>query len=378
MKVLRGWLILLLLLGGAYAAGYYYWTRPKPVDIRIARLARGRVEETVTSTKAGAVRARRVANLSVDMAGTISVLAVREGAVVRKGDLLLSIDRREAVAALASAQKELVVLQALVTDARARQLDAARERTRLEGLRRTGAITQAQLDQAATAVELAAAAIAAAEARVEAQQSALARAQIPVDKCDLRAPFDGVVTARYVEVGEWATPGKLVLQLLDPADLYIRAEIDEVDIGDLATGLRVRVTLDPYKDRHLEGSITRIAPTVSELQEQNRTVEVEAQLDGDLSGVVLRHGLSADLEVILRVKEGVLRVPSSALLEGNHVFRFDPDGIVRRVRLTIGYRNWEFAEVTGGAQEGDAIVTSLESEKVKEGVLGKVTEEQGK
>lgn len=362
-----------LLLGLAYR----HVTRPQPVEVRVTRVSRGTAEEVVTSTKAGAVRARLAADLSVETAGAVVAIHAREGVRVAAGQPLLSIDARDEEAALAAASRELAVLEALSAEAAARLTDAGRERARVEALRRDGTATAAQVDQARTLVEVQAAVQAAAAARVEAQRAAVERARIALDHCVLRAPFAGTVAEVWVELGEWGVPGQRAARLLDLERVYVRAEIDEVDIGRLRPGLPVRARLDPYEDRVLTGRITRVAPYVSEVEEQNRTVEVEAELEDGLEGVTLLPGTSADLEVIMQAREGALLLPTVALLEGDRVLVVGAEGVLEAVPLRIGLRSWERVEVLEGLAEGAAVVVSLESEAVVAGAPARVVGEDG-
>jgi len=364
----RGWILALLLAGGAILFVQLVLLRPVPLPVRTVRAERGLVEETVSSTKAGALRSRLASAVSVDVAGTIVTLHARQGAQVRQGDLLVSIDRRDADAALAATRRELSVLDSLLGEARTKQADAARERERFRELRKTESASQSQFDQAETLADMAAASAQAAAARVESQKAAVTRAEIAVEKCDLHAPFKAVVADLYVELGEWAVPGKVAMKLIDPDHLYVRAELDEVDLAGVRVGLPARVTLDPYKNRKLAAKVTRVAPYVSELQEQNRTVEIELEFTGGTEGLDLKHGTSADVEVILREEPGVLRIPAQALLEGNRVLIAAADGRARARTLKIGVRNWEFAHVLEGLAEGERVIVSLESEKLKDGV----------
>ena len=376
MRALRGWLIALLLIGGVTSGVLWYSFRSKPLDVRVIVIGRGRVEETVTSTKAGAVRSRHAADLSVDVAGTVTAIQAREGTRVRAGDALLSLDHREPEAMHVAAGKELRAAEALLEEAEARKRDAVRERARQEQLRQTESTRQADVDAAETQVAVAAAAVLAAQARVEARQAELGRAKVALEKFDLRAPFDGVVASRLVEVGEWATPGIVAMRLIDLDHLYIRAELDEVDLAELKTGLPVRVTLDPWKGRRMSGRVTRVSPIVSELEEQNRTVEVEAELVSGADGLDLKPGTSADVEVILRSEDNRVRVPAQALMEGNRVLVAGADGRAHQVIVRLGLRNWEWAEVLDGLTEGDRVIVSLDNEKLKDGVEIRVTAEE--
>jgi HlyD family secretion protein len=367
-RILRGWLVGAAILLGLVVLIPLVLLRPQPVEVRVVRIERGLVEETVTSTKAGSIRSRQLSPVSVDIAGTITHIHTRQGTRVKKGEHLVSIDRRDADAALAGAERELAVLEAYVGEARAKRDDALRERERYRDLRRTDSASQFQLDQTETSAEMASAAADAALARSQAQRATVERARISADKCDLHAPFDGIVAELYVEVGEWALPGKVVMKILDPDRLYVRAELDEVDLAGVRVGLPARVTLDPYRDKRLTGKVVRVAPYVSEVQEQNRTLEIEVELESGIAGLDLKHGTSADVELILRDVKDVLRVPSQALLEGNRVLVATPDGVARAVPLRLGMKNWEYAQVLGGLSGGEQVIVSLESEKVKDGV----------
>ncbi len=371
-KLWRGWILTVAILAALAFAWRKWSTREVAIDVRSARVERGRVEETVGSTKAGAIRSRRLSDLSVDTAGTITAIHHRQGSRVKAGEHLISIDSREQKGALESAEKELEVLQSLVPEARAKLQSAVRERDRLKSLVGSGSVTASQFDQAASQVDALAADADAASARVAAEQVTVDRARIALEKCDLHAPFDGVVAELWVEVGEWATPGKVAIRLLDPDHLYVRAELDEIDIGALAVDQVARVRLDPFKDRRFEGRIVRVAPYVSELEEQNRTVEIEVEFQSGVEDLELKPGTSADVEVILRAKDGVLRIPTAALIEGSRVLVLDGDR-AKEKKVRVGLRNWESVEILEGLVEGERVIASLESEAVKDGVLVRET-----
>jgi len=98
-------------------------------------------------------------------------------------------------------------------------------------------------------------------------------------------------------------------------------------------------------------------------------VEVEAALDDPASVPWMLPGLSADVEVILKTREDVLRVPTSAVLEGNRVYVLDPDaGRLTLTAFTPGLANWAWTEVTAGLAPGARVVTSLDRDGLADGV----------
>ena len=119
-----------------------------------------------------------------------------------------------------------------------------------------------------------------------------------------------------------------------------------------------------------------MAPYVLDIEAQNRTIEVEVDFtDAEFSRTLLP-GTSADIEIILRRVDDVLRVPAYALLEGERVLVLDGDHLVARP-LQIGLTNWEYAEIIDGLQEGAPVVISLDRAEVKEGALAEDADGDG-
>jgi len=109
-----------------------------------------------------------------------------------------------------------------------------------------------------------------------------------------------------------------------------------------------------------------VAPYVSDVQEQNRTLEVEVSFRRGPGDPDPRPGTSADVEIVLNSRRGVLRVPTFAVVEGNQVLVVDR-GRAQRRRVAAGIRNWDFTEITSGLAEGDRVITNLDRVQVKPG-----------
>jgi HlyD family secretion protein len=356
---------------------------PNPVAVRVVAAEMGRVEETVTNSRAGTVKARRRAKLAPETGGRVVALPRRRGARVRGGDLLLRIDD-------ALQQAQLRVVEGDSATARAQRDQAClaadraeRERERIGRLAGQGIVSTDLLDQTASQAQGAEAACRAARAAVARAESAVALARATVDKTVLLAPFDGIVADTFIEVGEWTTPSPPaipvppVLDLIDTRSIYVSAPMDEVDSARIETGLPARVTVDSHPGRHYPARVVEVAPYVVDRVEQNRTVEIELELDDAAVAASLLPGTSADAEVILSARDGVLRVPTSALLEGGRVLILEGDRLVERA-LQLGVRNWDFTEVTGGLQEGARVVVSLDRPEIKAGAKARAQESAGR
>jgi HlyD family secretion protein len=366
------WLLLLLGLAAVAVVLRFTVFRAKPVEVEAARVEKGEVEETVTNTRAGTVKARNRAKLSPQMGGRVTALPFAKGALVPEGALLLQLDDSIQRAEVNLAEEQVKTATAQASEARQAAQLADREWTRSETLAKDSILSKQALDtleskrdQARSAAEAAAAALEQARA-----QRSLAQAQLALTR--IYAPFAGVLADRSTEVGEWITPAPpgvpipAVLDLLDPASLYISAPIDELDAARMKIGQGARITVDSYPGKTFEGRVTRVAPYVLDLQEQNRTLEVEADFAPGHSPPGLLPGTSTDLEILLNRKEGVLRVPTSAIAEGKKVLVLR-DGKLEECTVETGLSNWRFTEIRGGLKEGDLVVTARDSTGIKPG-----------
>ncbi len=346
--------------------------RSAPVPVTVFRAAPGRVEETVTNSKAGTVQSRRRASLSAEVGGRVETLTARKGDRVRAGEVLLRLAQAEYGAQVALQERALDAARASEREACRAAEQSARDLDRYSRLARDRVVSQEILDQFESRSEVAAASCDAARARIEQAAAALDVARATLAKTVLRAPFDGVVADLKTEVGEFITPSPPglpippVLELIDPDAIYVSVPMDEVDVGRVRPGQPVRITMDALPGRSFPGRVTRVAPYVLDVEEQNRTFEVEAELDDAAFAKSLLPGTSADVEVILDSREGVLRVPSYALIEGSKVLVVRSGKLVA-VPVKTGLRNWEFVEVKEGPAPGEAVVVSLDRAEIKEG-----------
>ena len=365
----------LLVLAGVVAAAVLLRLtvfKPAPVPVTVFKVEKGRVEETVVNSRAGTVKAERRATLSAELGGKVAALPAKKGKRVHAGEVLLRLADGDYRAQLALQESGLVSARAAEREACQSAVQAARDLARNEKLSRDALVSEELLDRLRTARDNAAAACDAARARVAQAAAGVEVARVTLEKTVLRSPFDGVVADVTTELGEWITPSPPglpippVLEVLDVGTIYVSAPLDEADVAKVAAGLPCRVTFDAYPGRSFTGKVTRVAPYVLDVKEQNRTFDVEASLDDATFAVTLKPGLSADVTVVLRAKDGVLRFPGYALLEGDHVLLLR-EGRLVRAPVKTGLRNWDFVEVAGGLAEGDPVVVSLDRVEVREG-----------
>ena len=374
-KTARPWLrrsLFAIVLIAAGVAAAMWLGRAKPVAVVVVEVGRGKVESSIANTRAGTVEACQRTRLSTIAGGRIELLAVKEGDRVTKGQLLMKLwnDDQLGQQAVAAAQVEM---------ARKREVEACttaaaalREAERQSSLRRQEFVSIAREDAARSDASVRAAGCETARADVAQSQARLALSRIEQRRMVLVAPFAGTIARIVGEVGEYSTPSPPgvptppAIDLIDDSCLVVKAPLDEVDAPRLRAGMPVRITIDALPGRSFAGRIKRIAPYVSALEKQARTVDIEATFDEPAKAGPLLVGYSADVEVILEVRDSALRVPTTALLEGSRVLLLEGDALVER-KLKTGLSNWQFTEVIEGLGGGERIVTSLEREGVRAG-----------
>ncbi len=372
---MKRWVIragsLLLLIGLGVLFKVYVLT-PDPIPVSVVTVERGRVEATITNSRAGTVKARQRAKLSPEIGGRVAKILYRKGDHVRAGDVLLRLQDDSQQAAVQMAERELAVVQVKRERACLEAARAEREFLRHQQLKERDLISTDLLDKYENLAQITQVSCKQTQAEISRARSAIIEAKAELEKTVLRAPFNGVVADLDIEVGEWTTPSPPalpippVLDLIDPSSIYISAPMDEVDSAKIKLGQPVRITLDPFPGQQYEGHVRHIAPFVLDVEEQNRTVEIEVELVDQAFASTLLPGTSADVEVILSVKNQVLRIPPSTLFEDNKAFVVER-GMLSTRTVDIGMRNWDFVEVLGGLSEGDHVVTSLDQEELVEG-----------
>jgi HlyD family secretion protein len=362
-------LLLLLLLAGAA----WWLMRPKPINVVLKQIERGLVESTIANTRAGTVEACQRTKLSTISGGRIEVLAVKEGDRVRKGQLLMKLwnDDQQAQSAWMTAQA--ATARKRVGEACVLASNAEREADRQAALRAQGFVSGAKEESARSDAQARRAACDAAKADVAQAEARVRLSRVEQGRTVLYAPFAGTIAKIVGEVGEYSTPSPPgvptppAIDLIDDSCLYVKAPMDEVDAPRIVAGQPVRISLDALPQQSFPGQVRRVAPYVSAVEKQARTVDIEATFTDPAAPGKLLVGYSADVEVILATRANVVRVPTSALLTGNRVLVAGTDGKLEERQIRPGLANWEFTEVLEGLSSGERVVTSLERAGVKPG-----------
>ena len=373
LRIPRSAVIIALALALSFAVYRYLTYTPTP-EVRLHTVGGGLVENRVANTRVGTVKACRRSLLAPAIGGEVASLNVREGDYVEQGQILLEIWNEDNKARLELARVQLEAAEARVREACSMAKGAQRESTRLEKLLEDRLVSEEIADQSRTAAEARQASCEAARSNARVSQAQIAVEQSNLERTIVRAPYDGVIAEVNAELGGYVTPSPPgiptlpAIDLLDMSCMYITAPIDEVDAPPIRLAMPACVSLDAFPEKRCKAYVRRVSPYVLDTEKQARTVEVEIALDdpADLRGLL--PGYSADIEILLESREAKVRIPATAIREGNQVLVFDEITSQLSPReITTGISNWEYIEVLNGLQPGERILASAGESGIEPG-----------
>jgi HlyD family secretion protein len=394
------WTLVVVLL---LAAFFVYKKASVAIEVKTERAVRQRLDITVTATSTGTIKSDEDIKVTAQRLGRVSRLYVEEGDEVKAEGPIAELDTSEARLSLdmsrAALQKSRAYLQQLkaaygafevevntsINSAKAR-LDDVEERYRNNReLLEKGFISQMEYTELESQYRVARAEYESALAgqqtmkakkqEIEAQEASVkeARSNFELSKLNyqysfINAPSSGVITSRPVELGQTVMKGELVAEMITTGSLYIEAFVDEADVGRVKLGQQVIVTMDAYPGKTLEGEVYRISPVVLGGRLENRTFEVRTRLLD--AGVVLKTGMSADIEIVVQHVDDALVIPTQAVVESpdvKHVFMVDEGRAVRR-EIEAGLSDWTYTQVLSGLSKGDEVIITPDVPGLKDGV----------
>ncbi len=313
-------------------AQFFANNKPPPSTVAIAEAKSEVIPNLLTAV--GDLAAVHQVNVTSDVSGRITDIMFTAGSSVKAGSPLLQLFDAPEQGDLASFKAQATGAQ-LALD-RAKQLAA-----RQFGPQATADAAQATYDQA---------------------NAGIAKTQAIISQKLVRAPFDGELGVRHVEVGQYLTAGTQIVTLTDLSTLYANFTVTEKDSATLNVGQIVRVAVDAYPGRTFEGKINAIEPQIAT---DTRNIHVQATLDNP--DHILKPGMFTTTTVMLPDKPAVVTVPETAVdytLYGDSVFLLtekpadDGKTSLTAVRTFVrtGNRLNGRAEILSGLKAGDRVV----------------------
>lgn len=299
----------------------------------------------------GTLEARDRAVVRSEIGGSVVAIGPEIGERVKKGDLLARIESKALGETVTSGQASVASAQA--------QLDLARrEVERTAALVKGGAVAQRELDRAQSAAK-------SAEAQLSQARALLSGSRSQLGDATARAPIDGVVAQRSVNLGDIIGPGAALYEVIDPSSMRLSGTVAAEGLASLAPGKLVRFEVRGYPGQKFEGTIERISPAADPVTRQIPMLVTIPNPAGKLIA-----GLYAEGRVALEEREALI-APLGAIdftRDQPSVLRAN-GGVLERVTVTIGIRDarTEVAEVVSGLAEGDVVVMLRAVKNLKAG-----------
>ncbi|MCA9242708.1 MAG: efflux RND transporter periplasmic adaptor subunit [Phycisphaerales bacterium] len=319
---MRGALFVILLLAGAGVAAYgYYRSNEIPAGsgstYTTENLTRGDVVATVTAT--GTLEPVIKVVVGSQVSGTVVKYYADFNDEVKAGDVLLELDKDRLEAMIAQRSAAVAVAEARVEESQAALDQAALDQERIDEAAKQFASSRFEQDAARLGVQAARAQLRAAQANVEAAKADLENSRSEFDKSIIRAPIDGIVISRDIDIGQtvaasFQTPALYTIAN-DLRNIRVNVAVSESDVGRIKAGMATKFRVDAYPERMFHGRVTQVryAETVVD-----NVVTYETLIEVRNEDLALRPGMTATVMFQTQVAEGVLRVPNAAL-------RFNPD-----------------------------------------------------
>jgi HlyD family secretion protein len=379
---------------------------PSSQATRISTAVVKRDNLIISVSSTGIVEPIVTVDLKSKASGEIIDLPINEGDEVKTGQLIARLDDTTARNDHTQAQSDLEVARVALSHAK-------KQAERQEELYEKGLLSDVDYEAALLAREQANSDLARARAEMEDAAERLSDTVI-------ESPIEGIILMKYVEEGHIITSGisnvsggTVIATLADMSRVYVRASIDEVDIGQIAPGQKATVIAESYPDREFDGLVLRIHP-LAKVEQNVTTFDVTIEVDNS-EGLLLA-GMNASIEIIAGYKEDVLLIPREALTDARSIAKMigqSPGGMshggqmagrsgshspggpgspgpggageggshtshpMRMVivmkddqpeprRIEIGLSSFEQAEILHGLDEGDTVLTSVTSKALQD------------
>lgn len=394
-KRLKLWLwtpaVVVLLGSGAYLSLKAIGKSSPKIDAeKLVKTERMDLARSVVAT--GKIEPTTKVEVKSKASGIIQSLPVNVGDFVHKGQTICELDKNDLLPRLREAQAALGIAEAALKSAHADyeryQVEASgpdipflkRDLERARKMFQDRLLAQNARDEAEKNYEMALnrqksaqvnlgvarAAISKAEAQLEQGRAVVSRAEEDLKNATIVSPIEGVVLSRDREAGDavssiltMGSGATLIMTLGDLSEVYVKGKVDESDVGRIWLGQRARITVESFKDQKFAGRVTKISPMGVE-KENVTTFEVRVSISNESRK--LRALMTANAEIILEERKGVLAVPEGAIVynkdRSTAVEIPDPTSEKgkRRIAVTTGISNGSKMEVVKGLVEGQQVI----------------------
>jgi RND family efflux transporter MFP subunit len=370
-KPLRTVLYALLAVGALAAVGYFAYpalqARVFKTEVAITEISMvSPAQASVTVTSTGYVVPQLISKVGAKVAGRVAKVLVKEGSVVKAGDVLVELEAVGQRSSVSAASSRALAAQARVDTARANYAEIQQQVERNRALVQSGAVGKAALEDLEARAKALDQAVKAAEAEARATEAEVSPLRATLQDLTITAPIDGTVITKPVQVGELVGPQNNIVEIADFGSLLVETDVPEGRLYLIKPGSPCEISLDAYPDRRLRGVTREIGKRV---ERAKATVTVKVGFvdptDGVLPDMSARTSFLSQEVSAEAIKEKPKKiVPGAALADrnGSKVVFVVADGIVKMAPVKLGPPFGQGFELVEGPGPGTRLVANPTNE----------------
>lgn len=369
---MRKYLIYGIALLAIFCIGYKMLNRSAGGTVyKTQKIENGDIMESITAS--GTINPLSTVSVGSQASGRIAEIYVDYNSVVKKGQLLALIDQENAKATVQQREAALEIAKAQVAVEENNIKYYKKALNRISKLNASKYSTEKDLEAAERDYDNSVAQLALEQAQVKQAQASLNSAQTELSYTEIKAPVDGIVISKSVEVGQTVAASFETPEIFSVAEdltkMQIEASVVEADIAKVKEGQKVRFTVDSYADDYFYGTVTQVR---NEATTTSNVVTYTVVIGIDNSDMKLKPGMTANVEIITAEEKGVMLVPNQALRfyidDSDNAKRYKDRGVwimkngkPERVTVKIGVSDEDNTQILESSLKiGDEVIVSKE------------------
>ncbi|KJR40276.1 Secretion protein HlyD [Candidatus Magnetoovum chiemensis] len=406
----KKWQVLLIICAVIVVLLLYLKLNEKTITVKAQIIKENDLIITVSATSICTIKSEKTFYVSSKRFGKVEKVLFNEGDIVQKDEILALLDNKEAQLKITKAQaaldkfifkleelkksytpyKENITSEIKKTEAVFEEKKT--KSARYKDIHKKGYISDDLYDQVNREYEVANSsykkavsakktldakqyAILSQEKAVDEAKTALELAYLEYEYTIIKAQADGVISLRDVEPGESVLQGRKLFEIVQNDKFYVEAFIDEVDAGKVKIGAEVNITIDAYPNSIFKGEVYIVSPVVLGSRLEARTFEARIKFTDPPKN--LKHGMSADIEIIADKIENTISVPSYAVFERDtesYIYKINNNS-AKLIKIKTGMSSWTETEIKEGLKNGDTIITTPDANGLTDGSKIKIDKE---
>lgn len=302
----------LLLVAVAAFAFWRFGNSAKESSYVTMPVQRNNITQVVSST--GTLQAVVTVQVGSQVSGTIDKLFADFNTKVKAGQVVVQLNQDKFKASVDQGRANVLAAESNLAKAKVSVADALRTLERNRELRKRDLMAQSELDAAQTAYDAALAQVEVNKAQIAQAQAALDQTKVDLDNTTIRSPVDGIVISRNVDVGQTVAASLQAPTLFtianDLSKMEVHTNVDEADVGNIWEGQEVAFTVDAYPARRFTGKVHQVRNAATVVQ---NVVTYNAVVRIDNKELLLKPGMTANVQFLVSQKEDVLTIPNMAI-----------------------------------------------------------------